>query len=240
MEIQPMPRKKNSSKRTETRYTSMPSKADASKVKKIAAKSVETKSVEPKLSAVAETVSSSPAKARVESPATSAATALIAALRHSDADIARDAATSLGALGELAAVEPLIQVLSNADGYYHAVVRSAAAASLGRLGDARSVDALLDATRDSLAEPSAEAIRALAAIGDARAINQLIDVVRNPSGFFLGTARRAAVVALAHFRTDERAAAELQAVSTNSWEDAVIRQAAIDALGRSAKNGAAD
>src|SRR5579872_2297292 len=237
-----MPKKKNTntSKRTETRYTSTPKKAEPSKVKKIAAKNVETKSVEAKAPAAIESVSNKPAQSRVELPATSAATALIGALRHSDADIARDAATSLGALGELAAVEPLIQVLNNADGYYHAVVRAAAAASLGKLRDTRAVESLLNATRDRLAEPSAEAIRALAEIGDARAINQLIEVVRNPTGFYLGIACRAAVVALAHFRTDERVAAELQSVSTNSWEDPVIRQAAIDALDRSAKNGAAD
>ena len=104
-------------------------------------------------------VLSTAAETKIETPATSAPTALIAALQNSDADVARDAATSLGALGDRAAVEALIQVVSNADGYYHAVVRAAAAASLGRLGDRRAVDALLGAVNDSLAEPSAEAIR---------------------------------------------------------------------------------
>jgi HEAT repeat protein len=97
---------------------------------------------------------------------------------------------------------------------------------------------LLIATRDSLAEPSAEAIRALAAIGDPRAIPQLIEVIRNSSGFFLPIARRAAVVALARFQADENAKAELLAVSANSWEDSVIRQAAIDAISQSTKKNA--
>jgi HEAT repeat protein len=161
-------------------------------------------------------------------------------LRHSDADAARDAATSLGALGDANAVEPLIQVLSNRDGYYHAVVRAAAAVSLGQLGDGRAVEPLINAIQDSLAEPSAEAIRALGAIGDSRAVNPLIDVIRNPNGFFSPTARRAAVGALSRLQFDERAAAELLTVSTNPWEDPVIRQAAIDIIGSSAKKPAKD
>lgn len=220
-----MPAKKNTNKRSESRYTSVPSKPTAEKAKETAAKLVEVKP------AIAQKISTTAAKHPVES----AAVPLIAALRDSDADIARDAATSLGALADAAAVEPLIQVLNNTDGYYHAVVRAAAAASLGRLRDARAVEPLLAAINDSLAEPSAEAIRALAAIGDSRAVAPLIEVVRNSSGFFLPIARRAAVAALSRFASDQRAAEELLAVSTNSWEDAVIRQAAVDAIGSAAK-----
>jgi len=229
-----MPAKKNSSKRSESRYTSAPSKADASKAKEIPTKDISAKAVEPKLPPVvaASGASAAAAETRIAAPATSsAAAALIAALRQSDADIARDAATSLGALSESAAVEPLIQVLNNVDGFYHAVVRAAAAASLGKLGDRRAVQPLIDSINDSLAEPSAEAIRALAAIGDSRAVSPLIDVVRNPNGFFLPIARRAAVVALSRFQSDQKAAGELLSVSTNPWEDPVIRQAAIDAVG---------
>jgi HEAT repeat protein len=221
-----MPAKKNSKKSSANRYTSAPSKANAPKAKEVPAINVEAKL--PPASAAAEI--------RIESPATSAAARLIAGLRDSDADIARDAATSLGALGDSAAVEPLIQILNNVDGYYHAVVRAAAAVSLGRLGDRRAVEPLLNTIEDSLAEPSAEAIRALAAIGDSRAVSPLIDVVRNPSGFFLPIARRAAVVALSRFKSDEKAKAELLTVSTNPWEDPVIRQAAVDVVGSSAKN----
>ncbi len=233
-----MPAKKNSSKRSENRYTSAPSKADAPKAKEIPSKEISAKAVEPKLPpVVAASGSSAAAETRIVSPATSSAAAtLIAALRQSDADVARDAATSLGALGESAAVEPLIQVLNNVDGYYHSVVRAAAAASLGKLGDRRAVEPLIDAIGDSLAEPSAEAIRALAAIGDSRAVSPLIDVVRNPNGFFLPIARRAAVVALSRFQSDQKAAGELLTVSTNPWEDPVIRQAAIDGVGPSTKN----
>ena len=112
-----MPRKKDSSKASETRYTASPSKTEEPKAKK--APAVEVKD---------------------PTATTPEAAALIAALRNSDADIARDAATALGTLGEASAVEPLIQVLGNLDGYYHSVVCSAAAASLGRLGDRRAVN----------------------------------------------------------------------------------------------------
>jgi HEAT repeat protein len=212
-----MPGKKNSSKRPETRYTSIPSKSKSAKPKEVVAKPVDE---------------AKPA----DEPATSPAAPLIAALRHSDADIARDAATALGSLADAAAVEPLIQVIHNAENYYHPVVRAAAASSLGQLRDRRAVEPLIRAVNDSLAEPSAEAIRALAVIGDPRAVSPLIDVIRNPAGFFLPIARRAAVTALAGFPTDQRAAAELLRVSTDPWEDPVIRQSAADAIKASENN----
>jgi HEAT repeat protein len=85
---------------------------------------------------------------------------LIAQLRHDDADVSRDAATALGALGHVEAVEPLVQVVENRDGYFHPVVRAAAAASLGTLKDARALDVLINAVKDAQAEPSAAATRA--------------------------------------------------------------------------------
>ena len=86
-------------------------------------------------------------------------TAHVAALRNNDADFARDAALALGALADAAAVEPLIQAIGNSDGFYHSVVRAAAATSLAKIGDSRAVMPLIAAVRDSVAEPSVEAIR---------------------------------------------------------------------------------
>jgi HEAT repeat protein len=220
-----MPRKKTPSKSSASRFTSAPSKAKETKAAEIPVTSPQAK--QPAAAATT-------APTRVESPAT----ALIAALRQSDADVARDAATSLGALGDASAVQPLIEALENNDGYFHPVVRAAAAHSLGRLNDRRAVEALLRAVRDTHTEPSAEAIRALAVIGDTRAIPGLIEVVRNSAGFFLPTARLAAVGALARFQLDERAATELLTVSANNWEDPVIRQAAVQATESPAKNRA--
>jgi HEAT repeat protein len=155
--------------------------------------------------------------------------ALIAALGESDADIAREAATSLGLLHNAAAVEPLIAILKNHDGYFHSVVRAAAARSLGQLRDLRAVVPLIAAIKDPIAEASAEAIRALASLPDPRALPALLEVIRNEHGFYLATARYAAILGLAHIG-GEQAICELRFVSTNQWEDAVIRAAAIDAL----------
>ena len=152
--------------------------------------------------------------------------ALIAQLRQGDADIARDAATALGALGHAEAVEPLIQVIENRDGFFHPV-----AASLGTLKDARAVNVLLSAVTDTHAEPSAEAIRALAIIGDPSATQPLMEVVRNPNGYFLPIARRAAVLALGSFRSAE-VTSLLQTISQDQSEDAAIRDAAAHALSR--------
>jgi len=155
--------------------------------------------------------------------------ALIAALGEADADIAREAATSLGLLHNVAAVEPLIAILKNHDGYFHSVVRAAATRSLGQLRDLRAVVPLIAAIKDPIAEASAEAIRALASLPDPRALPALLEVIRNEDGFYLGTARYAAILGLAHIG-GEQAICELRFVSTNQWEDAVIRAAAIEAL----------
>ena len=150
---------------------------------------------------------------------------MIGDLRHQDADVAREAAIALGATGSSAAVEALIGVLENADGFYHSVVRAAAASSLARLGDKRAVASLLGAVNDTMAEASAEAVRALADLGDARSVDTLIGVVRNVDGFFQQVVRLAAVHALGRFHTPQ-AAAERARVAADVSENTVIRDAA--------------
>jgi len=150
---------------------------------------------------------------------------LIRDLHDEDADIAREAAIALGSTGSPAAVEALIEVLENADGYYHSVVRSAAASSLARLGDKRAVASLLGAVNDTMAEASAEAVRALADLGDARAVDTLVGVVQNVTGFFQPVVRLAAVHALGRFDAPH-AEAERAHVAADPNEDTVIRDAA--------------
>ena len=145
--------------------------------------------------------------------------------------MARDAAAALGTLRDAAAVEPLIDVLNDANGYFHSVVRAAAALSLAQLGDARAIDALVNAINDPIAEASAEAIRALGALANARAISPLINVTRNQNGYFAPIARRAAVLALAQLGGDD-AVLELRAVAANTWEDSVVREEAEKAIQR--------
>jgi HEAT repeat protein len=151
--------------------------------------------------------------------------AAIAALRDGDADVARDAATTLGRLGNRSAVEPLIEALSNGSGYFHCVVRAAAAASLGQLHDQRALPALRNAVRDEMAEASAEAVRALTALGDPQAVVEFIDIARNPTGYFLRTVRLAAVVGLIKLGGDQ-ARAELARIAADDSEDPVIRETA--------------
>lgn len=157
-----------------------------------------------------------------------ALTRLTTDLRNGDADIAREAAVSLGGFRHELAVDALVEVLSSTDGYYHSVVRSAAAASLGQIGDRRALSALLSTVRDSMAEASAQAVRALADLGDERAVEALVNVVRNIDGFYLPVVRLAAVHALAKFGT-EAAREQLQFVAHDDHEDAVIRHAAASA-----------
>jgi HEAT repeat protein len=208
-----MPRK-NSSSVSDKKHTAVP----AAPPKKAA----EVAKVEPVKPAV--TVEATKPVAAVQKQSAAVATA-IAALRDTDADTARDAATALGGLGDASAVEPLIDVLTNANGYFHCVVRAAAASSLAQLRDARAFAPLCNATRDEMAEASAEAVRALAAMGDARAATVLIDIVRNPTGYFLSTVRLAAVAGLTKLGGDQ-AKTELARVAADPSEDAVIRQAA--------------
>ena len=153
--------------------------------------------------------------------------ALIVALGDSDADVAREAAASLGLLGSAEAVEPLIAVVNNRDGYFHSVVRIAATHSLGQLRDLRAVVPLLNAVRDPVAEASAEAIRSLASLPDPRGLPAILDVVRNERGFFLATTRRAAILGLAQIG-GKQAVCELQFVAANQWEDAAVRAAAME------------
>lgn len=124
---------------------------------------------------------------------------LISRLRDTDADVARDAATTLGTLpADAEAVDALAQVLVNFDGYFHPVTRAAAAAALGRLGNPVALDALIVATRDTMAEASEEAVRALGLLGDSRAIPTLRAVVTNADGFYLENVRKTAAESLHH------------------------------------------
>ena len=152
---------------------------------------------------------------------------LVALLRSPEADTARDAAIELGHTDEAAAVEPLIDVLTNAEGYFHPVVRAAAARSLGELRDVRAIDALITATGDTMAEVSEEATLALGHIGNTRAMQPLMNIVANKAGYFLQPVRRAAIISLGEFR-DARVLSVLLAVSMNESEDPMVRQAAKD------------
>jgi len=130
-----------------------------------------------------------------------AVAALVARLRDPEADNARDAAMTLGTLPRDAeAVAALAEAVRNSDGFFHSVVRAAAAQALGKIGDRSAVDALIEATRDSMAEASEEAVKALGLLGDARALPGLEAIVKNADGFYLETVRKSAAEAVARLR----------------------------------------
>jgi len=153
--------------------------------------------------------------------------ALFAQLKSPEADTARDAAIELGRTGDRTALEPLLEVLNNAHGFFHPLVRAAAARSLGQIKDCRATDALIAATADGTAEISEEAAIALGAIGEERAVDPLMNIVANKTGYYLQPVRRAAIVSLGDFRS-AKVASLLLAVSVNESEDPIVRQAAKD------------
>ena len=170
--------------------------------------------------------------AEVKAPAAPAVVAfdgLLESLKNIDADVAREAATSLGAAGNPAAVPVLIEVLKNTNHYFHSVVRSAAASSLAALKDLRAVDALIEAVSDPITDSSTEAIHALVALGDRRAVAKLVEVTRNANNFFAGSVRHAAVAGLIKFG-GEPAGAELKRLAAETDEDATIREQAAQAV----------
>jgi HEAT repeat protein len=229
-----MARKSTKSTSSSKKFTTVPPKAKPAAEKTVVIaipEAVKTSAATAVATAPVAAVAAAPVKAAViETPVVKADIApFLADLNDVDADIAREAATSLGNLGDAAAVEPLIAILNNNNGYFHSVVRSAAAVSLGQLKDRRAIEALLSAVNDSVADTSSEAIRALTTLADPRAIAALVTVVRNENGFFANSVRRAAVLGLAKLGGDT-AISELREVANNQFEDSVIQAEAAEAI----------
>ena len=136
-------------------------------------------------------------------------------LRNASAESAADAADRLGRSGNPHAVEPLIAVLENGDGYFHPVSRAAAAMALGRLGDNRAIAALSAAVNDFSAEVSGESILALGELNAWSIVSTLTTIVANYSGFYLNVTRHAAIRTLCRLRaTDARGTLEVVANSS--------------------------
>ncbi len=172
-----------------------------------------------------------PAAAQIAKVSDSQLNQWIVSLRDISAESAQVAAKHLGESGDRRAVAPLIELVRNADGYFHSGVRAAAAEALARLGDRSAVDVLIGAIGDNMAEASAEAVRALATLADPKAIAPLIDVVRNTDGYYLPVVRRAAVAALAHLGGTE-ARTLVAHVAADVQEDAGVRDEASKSTSR--------
>jgi HEAT repeat protein len=227
-----MSSKKNSkdSKKSKVRHTAIAPKKTA-KVAKNKAASAKPAAV----SAPAAKVEPSPVSAQ-SIVTTSAPTvfsaeleACVVALRNASAESAADAADRLGRSGNPQAVEPLIAVLENVDGYFHPVSRAAAAMALGRLGDNRAIAALSAGVNDFSAEVSGESILALGELKDSSIVSTLTTIVANYSGFYLNVTRHAAIRTLGRLRaTDARGT--LEVVANSSYEDQALVNAAREAI----------
>jgi HEAT repeat protein len=226
-----MSSKKNSkdSKKSKVRHTAIAPKKAAKVAKNKAA------SAKPVVSTPAAKVEPSPVIAQSD-VATAAPTvfsaeleACVVALRNASAESAADAADRLGRSGNPQAVEPLIAVLENVDGYFHPVSRAAAAMALGRLGDNRAIAALSAAVNDFSAEVSGESILALGELKDSSIVSTLTTIVANYSGFYLNVTRHAAIRTLGRLRaTDARGT--LEVVANSSYEDQALVNAAQEAI----------
>ena len=132
-----------------------------------------------------------------------------------------NAATQLGKMTELAAVQPLCKLLPIAD----TQVRLAVIAALGEIGDTLAVEPLLALLHDADQRVCLAVIDALGKIGDTRAVAPLTEQVKTESG----EKRRLAITALGQIG-DARSAEVLIDVLTRHTESSV-RCSTADALG---------
>jgi|GEM_PF-1258057 len=160
-----------------------------------------------------------------QSNSAEAITALQNALRDPAAEVAQEAALTLGKMQKTSSVEALIVVLENADGYFHSTVRAAAAESLGQLRDPRAIPSLTKTVWDLFAVPSQSAIHALGLLAREQAVPTLLEVVANTNNYFLTSVRVAAIETLASIPV-QAARDCLRNVANNLNEAPEVRKAA--------------
>lgn len=132
------------------------------------------------------------------------------------------AVSALGRLGDVSAVESLITVLQDRDGFERrdttaSHVRDRAALALGELRDARALTPLITALKDEKDEIRWSAAEALGELGDAGAVDPLIAALQDESSLVrkyaarslckLGSAQGTEVV-LADLHSDDRTTRE--------------------------------
>ena len=115
----------------------------------------------------------------------------------------RDAARSLGKLGDRSAVQPLASVLADKDRY----VCRAAVEALGRIADAEAVGPLTKLMADPNAEVRRETAIALGDIGDASAYDALTAALED-SSYSVKTAVRSALAKIGTPADEAKASAQ--------------------------------
>ncbi|MBD1928143.1 HEAT repeat domain-containing protein [Trichocoleus sp. FACHB-90] len=150
--------------------------------------------------------------------------ALRQSLRDADAEVRREAAEALGALGEIgneAAISTLLQVLQDSN----AMVRASAAKALGKIGSEDAISALLIALQDSSAMVRASATEALGKVGSEDAISALLTALQDQDAMV----RASATEALGKVGSEDAISALLTALQD---QDAKVRVTATEALGK--------
>lgn len=122
--------------------------------------------------------------------------ALVRALSDPSVEVGVAAATALAMAGGDAGRGALLEVLTNAQGFYHPLTRAAAVRGLGELLVGEQRAPLQHALRDLDAEVSIAAIAALSAEPGREAQAALVRVLENADGFYLPITRLAAARAL--------------------------------------------
>jgi len=144
---------------------------------------------------------------------------LLAELYDEDIHIQLSAASALGRIGDVRAIEPLIEIMGSRDVYFDDVVGDA----IGNIGEP-TVKPLLVALHDVNPARRLNAAFALKHIRDVRAIKPLVAALNDKKWFV----RNSIVVALANMR--DFVVEELFIVLNSSDRD--VRISGIDALGR--------
>jgi len=96
-------------------------------------------------------------------------------LKCTDEEVRREAARSLGLIGDPKAIKPLMEAMTDERWF----VRETSALALGRIKDPSVMEVLVTALKDRSAGAREAAAKALGEIGDPRAIGPLINVFRN-------------------------------------------------------------
>ncbi len=145
---------------------------------------------------------------------------LIKNLKDPDSDVRKEAAISLGNLGDVKAVDALISALGD-DNWS---VRMVAAGALGDLGDARALQPLIQAMNDEHKYVRSHAAGALGELGDVRAVTPLIKALSHEDPL-----TRSAVAASLGELGDSRAVDPLIQSLSDEWS--AVRSSAASALG---------
>jgi len=136
------------------------------------------------------------ARALANHRAPEATSALIVALQDRSVEVGVAAATALAMAAQEQGRAALLDVLTNAEGFYHPLTRAAAVRGLSVLLVGEQRAPLHRALRDLDAEVSIAAIAALSAEPGHEGQDTLIRVLENTDGFYLPISRLAAARAL--------------------------------------------